>query len=63
MCKVISRESMERGIRRVATGRSNVSLNRSAATGRFSTPFGVRTVTVSRDQVAKAGRAVLQTRK
>ena len=63
MCRVISRESMARGIRRVASGHSKASINSYEATGKFVTPFGVRTVTVSRDKVANAGRKVLKTHK
>lgn len=62
MCQVISRESMSRGIKRVASGHSKATINSNEATCKFITPFGVQTVTISRDKVAKAGRAVLQSR-
>lgn len=62
MCNIISKESMQRGISRVASGRSNVSMNSSTATGKCYTMFGVKTITVSRDRVAQAGREVMSRR-
>ena len=61
MC-IISKSSMDKGIHRVASGRSNVSINGHEATGRFITPFGVHTVIVSRDKVVSAGKEVLKAR-
>lgn len=59
MC-VISKSSMARGIHKVASGRSKVSINSHEATGRVNTPFGVHTVKVSRDRVVSAGCKVLK---
>ena len=62
MCNIISKESMQRGISRVASGRSNVNMNGNTATGKCFTAFGVKTITISRDQVTKAGREVMKRR-
>ena len=59
---MISKESMQRGISRVASGRSNVSMNSRTATGKCFTAFGVKTMTISRDQIAEAGREVMKKR-
>lgn len=59
MC-CISKSSMAKGIHRVASGHSNVSINSHEATGKFVTPFGTHTVKVSRDKVVSAGRMVLK---
>lgn len=59
MC-VISKSSMYKGIQRVASGHSKVSINSCEATGRFTTPFGVQTITVSRDKIITAGKEVLK---
>lgn len=62
MCNMISKESMQRGISRVASGRSNVTMNSRTATGKCFTAFGVKTITISRDRVAEAGREVMKRR-
>lgn len=63
MCNGISKESLARGIQRVASGRSNVSIHNHVATGKCFTAFGVKTITVSQSSVAAAGRTVLKNRK
>lgn len=63
MCNGISKESLSKGIHRVSSGRSNVSVNNRVATGKCFTAFGVKTITVSHERVAEAGRIVLKSRK
>lgn len=59
MC-CISKSSMTKGILRVSSGHSYVSINSHEATGRFVTPFGTHTIKVSLDRVISAGRNALK---
>ncbi len=63
MCNGISKESLAKGIHRVSSGRSNVSISNRVATGKCFTAFGVKTITVAQGSVAAAGRTVLKNRK
>lgn len=53
---------MARGIERVASGRSNVSMDSRMATGKCFTTFGIKTITISRERVTEVGREVMKRR-